>query len=108
MIGVVFSFGSETIEVRVVDQTVLFRSSTFAQWADISGIRLNREGVIKEFPELKIREDWREEAIKRFKEKIKKMDSEKEIVKYIMEDLSKYGYRAMYMQKSGFRPVKLN
>lgn len=107
MIGVIFSFGSETIEVRVVDNTVLFRSSTFAQWADISGIRLDKQGVIKEFPELKNREDWKDEAIKRFKEKIKKMDSEQEIVKYIITDLTKYGHKALYMQKSGFRPVKL-
>jgi hypothetical protein len=46
-------------------------------------------------------------TVKRFKDKIKKMDSEREIVKYIVDDLSKYGYRAMYMQKSGSRPVKL-
>ncbi len=69
MIGVIFSFGEDTIEVRVIDKQVLFRTSQCHQFADISGIRLDKAGTIKEFPDLKDNEDWNKIAKERFKEK---------------------------------------
>lgn len=106
MIGVVFSLANEVVEVRVDGSSVWFRTSQLQRFADISGIRLDKAGTIKEFPDLKDNKDWREIAIKRFKEKINKMNSEKEITNYIIEDLSKFGYKPLYLQKAGFRPVK--
>lgn len=108
MIGVVFSFVNQTIEVRVVDKTVLFRSFPSTQFSDISGIKLDRPGVVKEFPDLINNPDWQKIARERFKDKIKKMDTEEQRIKYIIADLTKFGYKALYMQKQGFRPVKLN
>jgi len=107
MIGVIFQFGSEVVEVRVKDNNVFFRTSNSQQFGDIDGIKLDKEGVLKEHPDLKDREDWKQEARKRFKTKIKKMKDEKEQVKYIIEDLSKYGYKPLFLQKQGFRPIKL-
>ena len=107
MIGIVFSFGTEIVEVRVVESQMLFRTSQFQQWADISGIKLDKSGVIKEFPDLKDDEYWQQKARERFKEKIKSMENEEQRIKYIIEDLTKYGYKPLYMQKSGFRPIKL-
>jgi len=63
--------------------------------------------VIREFPELKGNDDWQKIARNRFKEKINKMKTEEEIAKYIVGDLTKYGYRPLYFQKQGHRPVKL-
>ena len=107
MIGVIFQFGSEIVEVRVKDNNVFFRTSNSQQFGDIDGIKLDKSGVIKEFPDLKDKEDWQRQARDRFKEKIKSMETEKEQIKYVIEDLSKYGYVAKYLQKSGYRPVRV-
>jgi len=106
-VGVVFQFGNETIEIRIDGINVYFRTSQLNQFATIDGLKLDKIGVIKEFPDLKDNKDWRMEAIKRFKEKIKEMDTETERVKYIVEDLSNFGYKPLYIQKKGFRPRKL-
>jgi hypothetical protein len=108
MIGVIFKFGTEVIEVRVEDVNVSFRTSQFGvAFAPIEGLQLNRLGVIKEFPDLEDNPEWRQEAIKRFKEKIKKLKTEKKRIDYIVEDLGKYGYKPVHMQRAGHRPVKL-
>jgi len=108
MIGIIFQFGTETIEVRIQDNNVLFRTSPLSGFVNISGIKLNKTGVIKEFPDLKDKEDWKEIASKRFKDKINKMKSERERADYIIEDLKKYGYVPLYEQRQGFRPKKLS
>ena len=107
MIGIVFQFGNEIVEVRVKDSSVYFRTSQLAQWADIEGIRLDKTGVIKEFPDLKDDEDWQKKARERFKEKMKNMTSETERAEYIITDLIKYGYKPQYWQRQGFRVIKL-
>ena len=107
MIGIIFQFGTEVVEVRVKDNNVFFRNSNSPQFADIDGLKLDKSGVLKEHPDLKDKEDWQRQARKRFKEKIKQMKDEKEQVKYIIEDLGKHGYKPMYIQKQGFRPRKI-
>jgi len=107
MIGVIFNFGTEVVEVRVKDNNVFFRTSNSQQFGDIDGIKLDKVGVLKEHPDLKDREDWKQEARKRFKQKIKQMDNENEQIKYVIEDLSHYGYVATHIQKQGFRPIRI-
>ena len=107
MIGVIFNFGTEVVEVRVKDNNVFFRTSNSQQFGDIDGIKLDKVGVLKEHPDLKDREDWKQEARKRFKQKIKQMKDENEQMKYVIEDLSHYGYVATYLQKQGFRPIRI-
>ena len=106
MIGIIFQFGTEVVEVRVKDNNVFFRSGS-PQFADIDGIKLDKVGVLKEHPDLEDKEDWRKQARDRFKQKIKQMKDENEQVKYIIEDLSKYGYIAKFIQKQGFRAIKI-
>lgn len=108
MIGVIFSFGSEIVEVRVKDNNVFFRTSNSINFGDIDGIKLNKSGVIKEFPDLEDKEDWQKQARDRFKEKIRKMETEQEKIKYIIEDLSKWGYKPLYIQKQGHRQVRIH
>jgi len=100
-------FQGETMEVRVVGKVVVFRTSQFQRFTEIDGLKIDKSGALKEFPDLKDKKDWKEITIKRFKEKIKKMKSEDERIKYVMEDLIKYGYKPLYIQKQGFRPVKI-
>ena len=108
MIGAVFEFMNSIAEIRVIGETVLFRTSQFQNFGSIDNLRLNKSGVIKEFPDLIDKEDWQKQARDRFKEKIKTMKDEKEQIKYVMDDLGKFGYIPLYIQKSGFRPVKIN
>ena len=107
MIGILFSFGTETIEVRVQGFNVFFRTSQFQRYADIEGIKLDKSGTMKEFPDLKDNKDWEYIGKQRFKDKIKQMKNEEEVAKYIITELSKFGYIPTHMQRAGFRPVKL-
>lgn len=108
MIGIIFQFGSEYVEVRIENSKVLFRTQTYGtNFVPIELLKLNKEGVIKEFPDLQYSETWREDAINRFKMKIKDMASEEEVVRYIIEDLSKYGYIPKFKQRTGFRIEKI-
>ena len=106
-IGIILQFGSETIEVRIEETSVYFRTSQIGQFATIDGLKLDKAGVMKEFPDLKGKDNWKDEAIKRFKETIKNMNSETERAKYVIDDLTKFGYKPLYIQKKGHRPVKL-
>lgn len=104
MIQVMLTFGSDYILIVVDNHSVKFGNTGFgAQLADISGLKLDRNGVIKEFPDLIANVNWREEAIIRFKDRIKSLHSEEAIVSYLIEDLRKYGYKPYYKQVQGRR-----
>lgn len=108
MIDIIFRYATEHILVKIDGNSILFGNTLYgAKLATIDGLRLNHDGVIKEFPDLKDNPSWREEAIYRFKLKIKEMRTEEEIVNYIIEDLKKYGYIPLFKQRAGFRKVKL-
>lgn len=107
MIRIIFQFSLDTIEVRIENHSIYFRISQNPQFATIDGLKLDKSGVIKEFPDLKDSEQWQSIARQRFKERIKTMKSEAEIMKYIIKDLSKYGYVPLYFQRQGHRPVKI-
>lgn len=104
MIDILLSFGTEIILVKVAGNNIKFSQSNFgAVESDISGLKLSYEGVIKEFPDLKDDENWKDKAVQRFKEHIKSLETEKEKADYIINDLQKFGYTAMYKQRKGFR-----
>ena len=108
MIGLIFRFATDIVEVRISGNTVLFRNSTFGSaYATIDGIQLNYEGVIREFPELKDSVTWRSEAVAKFKDKIKDLNDETKIVHYVVEDLTKFGYVLIARQKQGHRVEKI-
>jgi hypothetical protein len=108
MIGVIFEFGSSMVEVRIQDTNCYFRTGDYnGGFATIDSLKLDKDGSIKEHPDLKNDEQWREKTIQRFKDKIKSLKSEEERIRYIIDDLSKFGYVARYLQKQGHRVVKL-
>lgn len=106
MIGTIFLFGSEVVEVRVDGNNVFFRN-TGGIFATIEGLKLDKSGVLKEHPDLENNDDWQKIARERFNEKIKTFNTEKEKMNYIIEDLEKFGYVAKYQQRQGFRVVRL-
>jgi hypothetical protein len=108
MIGIIFEFGSEVIEVRIDGNDIMFRTDKFGgAFVPIEGLQFSKEGVVKEHPDLAEKENWKEEAINRFKNHIKKMDSEMQRVDYVVEELSKMGYKPKAMQRAGHRVVRL-
>jgi hypothetical protein len=108
MIGLIFQFASEIIEVRIDTTNIYFRTQgTNGAFATIDNLQLSYAGVCKEHPDLKSEKDWREQAIKRFKDKIKTMRTDEDTAEYIIQDLSKLGYKPLYKMKQGFRPTKL-
>lgn len=107
MIGIIASLAGEIIEVRLAGSNLMFRVGQSPGFAPIEGIRLSKEGCIKEHPDLKDRLDWREESIKRLKEKLSSFRTEDEAMDYVILELKKLGYEILYKQKPGFRVVKL-
>lgn len=95
----------EITEINIMGHNLLF-SCGHRQLATIDGLKLDYEGVIKEYPELKDAKDWRIKAIVRFKEKIKTLKGEKEVAKYLVEDLLKHHYKLINAQQDGFRATK--
>lgn len=106
MIGLVIQFASEVYKIVVAGNNVYFTDSSGVT-STIDGLKLSYVGVVKEFPDLKDDEDWKKKASEKFKEKIKSFQTDMEKINYIKEDLKLYGYKPLYIQRSGFRPQKV-
>jgi hypothetical protein len=108
VIGLIFYYAQEIIYIRIDGHNVHFSNSTFgAVETTIDGLKLNKSGVLKEHPDLKDRDDWKEQAVIRFKESINSLRNEDAIAEYIIMDLKKYGYVPKWKQKAGFRRTKI-
>lgn len=101
MIGAILSQGTRIYRIVVNGNSIVFNDGQ--QEATINNLKLSKSGVIKEFPDLNNRDDWREEAIRRFKEKLKKFKTEDEKLIYLVEDLEKHGFTPLYKQRQGCR-----
>src|SRR3990167_7757631 len=109
MIDLSFQHASEIVLVKINGISVLFGSTIFgARLADISGLKLDFHGTIREFPDLRDDLEWREKAIERFKKHIKELKNEDKIADYIIYELRNKGYTPKLKQKHGFRPTRIN
>jgi hypothetical protein len=106
MIGILFQLASDIFEVRVDGKNVWFRTAG-SNFVTIDGLMLNKSGVIKEHPDLKDSSDWQSIARQRFKDKMNTMETEENIADYIIQDLTKLGYKPLWKQKQGYRVEKL-
>lgn len=108
MIDVIFSLGTEVIMVRVLGFHAFFRTMAFGgQLVPIDNLKLNKVGVIREHPDLENDPEWRTKSIQRFKEHLKKLNSEITRMNYIIDELNKYGYKAIQWHREGHRSKKL-
>ncbi len=104
MIDLIFQRISEFVFIRIRGHDITFSTSIQQGiFSTIDGMKLNYEGVIKEHPDLKDKDDWNKQVIERFKEKIKSYDTEKQISDYIIKELKSIGYTPKYRKKQGFR-----
>ena len=104
MIDIIFFYGTEIVFVRIRDGNVGFAtSSSQGKYADISGLRIDKAGVAKLYPDLADDEEWKAKAIQRFKEHIRSLPNEEEIYSYVVRELRGVGYIPKYRLKQGFR-----
>lgn len=107
----VFQLADEIVLIKILGNTIWFSNSStnFQKFAPIEGLRLKKEGILKEFPDLEGLElvEMRQKAIERFKDKIKTLDSEPRIKDYIVNEMIKMGYTLKSIQREGFRPEKI-
>jgi hypothetical protein len=108
MIDTIMRNGSEVVFIRVSNTNVYFSTSSNRDvMSTIEGLQLSKEGVYKEFPELKGNDNWRIEAIAKFKDKIKSLGNEDKIIDFLIKDLQKFGYVPLKKMKVGFRPTTI-
>lgn len=108
MIQLIFNFANEVVLVLIEGNNVRFGNTMYgAKLADISGLKLDYVGTVREFPDLTDDINWRIKAIERFKDKIADLGDEEEISNYIIFELKNKGYTPRLKQKGGFRPIKI-
>jgi hypothetical protein len=107
MIQATFQMGGDMIVIEVKGNDVVFFDKGNNLLSPIEGLRFNRAGVIKEFPDLEFDNEWRAKAIERFRDKIKSFGSEDKAINYIITDLKKHGYSPLFKQRAGWRPERI-
>ena len=82
-------------------------SSQGSLWCPIDGLKLSKDGVVKEFPDLEFDADWHDSAVKRFKDRIELLGKESAVAEYIIKDLRNFGYTPKFYQEAGFRKRRI-
>ena len=105
MIRLLFGYFTDKVLITIKGTDVKFANTAFgAREARLKDLKLSKDGVEREFPELKGDKAWRRKALDKFDKKIKELDTERERAKYIIQDLCKFGYNLEQEQQEGFRP----
>lgn len=111
MRDLIFKFGSELIAIKVNNKQLQFCKvqGGYVKYSPIEGLKLEVSGILKEFPDLKGKEEkqMKKIAIQRFKKKIASMKTEEEIQKYLKDDLKKHGYIMTHIRRAGFRKKRV-
>lgn len=94
------------IEVIIDGENIMFNDVATNTMTTIDGLKLSKQGVFQEFPDLKEDKDWKKKAIERFKDHVKGLQTMDDRIEYVKEELMKHGYEGLYKQRAGFRPRK--
>jgi hypothetical protein len=90
----------------IIDGDNLFFCDSDNRFTTIEGLKMDKSGTLKEFPDLIEDDEWKLKAIQRLKEHIKNFKTEMEKLNYVRLELEKSGYKSLFYQKAGFRPSK--
>ena len=101
-----FKLASELIDVVVKGNELLFLDVGTGMITPISGLRFSKAGTLKEHPDLKDNPNWKKIAMDRLTEHIKSFKLEMDKMRYVKEELVKFGYEPMHLQRAGFRPQR--
>ena len=106
-----FELAGEALIIKIDKHNLFFGTTTDGNltFAPFEGLKLSKEGIIKEFPDLVDKElgEMRAEATKRFKQHIKELDTLDNIKSYIIKEFTNMGYKLNMIQRDGFRPVRV-
>ncbi len=106
-----FELAGDITIVKIQGTNITFANSdtNFMQFVPIKLLRLSKDGIIKEHPDLKDLpyNEMRDEAIKRFNEYVKKLEGEETIKDYVAKELEKFGWKLISIQKEGWRVKKI-
>ena len=107
MIKASFRLGGDYVEAVVDGNNLYFSDVSTQAITTIEGLKLSKQGVVKEFPDLENDKEWKKKAMDRFKDHVKNLNSESARISYIIEELRKFGYTPLTKQRAGFRPAKI-
>lgn len=96
----------DVVEVVIKDTNLLFRTAGLGLITSVEGLRIDKSGVLKEFPDLEDNNEWRKIALERLKEKVKTIDGEMNRLYYVKDELTKFGWKPLFYQPAGFRQKK--
>lgn len=103
MITMLFNKKGQRVVIRLDGNNLLFMGPNDYVISSLEGLRFDKEGVIREFPDLKGRADWKVEALRRFKEHIFTLEGDKKKAEYIIDDLNKHDYILEKISEPGLR-----
>lgn len=103
MIKLTLRLGGENQEVIIRGNELLFFDIPSGAITTLEGLKLDKSGALKEFPDLKDDDDWKKKTIERLKEKMKGFKTERKKMDYVKEELIKFGYEPLYYQRAGHR-----
>lgn len=103
----IFQIGGHRTIVRVIGTNVLFMDMQSLMMSPLEGLKLSKEGIIKEHPDLKDNPDYKQIAIQRFTDKIKELPTERERMDWLILELKKMGYVPFSRQVLGHRSRKI-
>ena len=106
MIKGTFRLGGDVIEIILQGGDIQIFDVSSGIITTLEGLKISKEGVIKEFPDLKDNEEWKKIGLQRLKEHIKSFNYLDDKLNYIKEELEKHGYESLYKQRVGHRPQK--
>ena len=98
--------GVDVVEAVIDGNNLMFMDVSSGLITSPEGLKIDRNGVNRQFPDLKDDDDWKKKAIERLKEHIKSFDTEDKKLNYVKNELVSYGYDALFKQRAGFRPQK--
>jgi hypothetical protein len=99
---------NEVVVVRIQGKSLTFANSStnYQDFVPLEQLRLSKDGILKEHPDLKDHTYpmMCAEAIRRLKVLLWGLDSEDKIKDYVIKELNKFGYKLYKIEKRGFRP----
>jgi len=101
-----FKLGGDITVIIIKQNDILFQDLGTGTTAPLQGLKLNKDGVIKEHPDLKDNPDWRKISIERLRKHIAEYKTELDRLIYVKDELRKFGYTEMSYQRAGHRPKK--
>ena len=103
MIDLIFYAGCEIVVIRISGSFTFFSNSSSGlnSFVPIENVYMNKEGILKEHPDLKglSYTEMKKESINRLKKKVKELGSEDKIKDYVISEMTSQGMKLKSVSK---------